>query len=364
MRNTRRAPLARAEAGSPAPGGNPIAGRPHEPETAEGRGRAARGPTVAFRNPVCAEDCPDPAVLRVRGVYYAFSTSGHAANAFPIRCSHDLASWKPAGWIFPEGRRPRWAVGDFWAPEVTRIGRRYHVYYTARDAGGRLCIGVARAFSPLGPWEDLGRPLIRDDRVGMIDSHCFVDRDGRRYLFWKQDGNDLRPKERTPIYVQELSHDGLALLGRPRVVLINDQPWEGDLVEGPWLVRRGTFYYLFYSGNNFWEPDYAVGVARARSVHGPYVKMPETLLRRDEHWLGPGHGCVVRAHDGRDYFVYHAWQRGRVGSGHPRLMLIDRIHWEDGWPRINDGSPSNVAQPVVAERPTPRRRSAAVRRDR
>jgi beta-xylosidase len=127
-------------------------------------------------------------------------------------------------------------------------------------------------------------------------------------------------------------------------VLVNDRPWEGDLVEGPWVARRGRYYYLFYSGNAFWTASYAVGIARATSPFGPFVKREETLLRRDENWMGPGHGCLLRAHDGRDYYVYHAWSRGRVGGRNPRMLIMDRVHWEDGWPRINDGSPSNVPQ--------------------
>ncbi len=315
--------------------------------SAPGR-RAAGGrpvPAGRYQNPLSDEDCPDPAVLRAGGAYYLFSTSGNAPDAFPIRRSGDLVSWEKLGHVFPSGSWPCWAQGDFWAPEAHRVGRRLVVYFTARDGDGRLCLGAAHAAGPRGPWIDLGRPLLRDPRVGMIDAHQFQDRDGTRYLYWKADGNDLRPRERTPIYVQRLSADGLALEGTAREVLVNDREWEGDLVEGPWVVRRGVYYYLFYSGNAFWNESYAVGVARSRSPLGPFVKQDETVLRRDEHWLGPGHGCVVRGPAGGQHFVYHAWQRGRVGGRNPRMLLMDRIDWVDGWPRIHDGSPSNTPQP-------------------
>jgi beta-xylosidase len=143
-----------------------------------------------------------------------------------------------------------------------------------------------------------------------------------------------------------LAADGLSLVGARREVLTNDRSWEGDLIEGPWVVQHGRFYYLLYSGNAFWTEHYAVGVARSRSPLGPFTKMDQTLLRRDENWLGPGHGSVVRAHDGHDYFIYHAWQRGRVGGRNPRMLLMDRVHWENDWPRINDGSPSATSQPL------------------
>lgn len=335
-----------------APQGNTLlretaASAQQQPSTRFARNRVA-APVHTFQNPLSRENCPDPAVLRVGRDYYLFSTSGNAAEAFPIRRSRDLISWEKVGHLFPRGKRPRWAKSDFWAPEVHRVGRRYVAYFTARDSAKRLCVGVAWANSPTGPWTDSGQPLLRDDAVGLIDSHVFHDRErtGKRYLYWKLDGNDLRPKGHTPIYVQELSADGLSLAGAREEVLTNDLDWEGDLIEGPWVVRRGRFYYLFYSGNNFWTEHYAVGVARSRSPQGPFTKMEQTLLRRDENWLGPGHGSIVRAHDGHDYFVYHAWQRGRVGGRNPRMLLMDRIHWENEWPRINDGSPSAAPQPA------------------
>ncbi|MGV3721229.1 MAG: family 43 glycosylhydrolase, partial [Actinomycetota bacterium] len=152
-----------------------------------------------YANPVCAENCADPAVLRVGRDYFLYSTSGNTRDAFPIRRSRDLITWQPAGHMFPRNLRPKWARSDFWAPEVHRVGRRYVAYYTARDATRRLCVGAASADSPLGPWTDSGAPFIRDDRVGMIDSHYFHDRErtGKRYLYWKEDGNDLRPKTST-----------------------------------------------------------------------------------------------------------------------------------------------------------------------
>lgn len=331
-------------------------------ETARGRRKGAAGllpalrlgpeltaPRSGYQNPLIAENVPDPCVLREGAEYFVYCTSGNALDAFPIRRSRDLVRWEKVGHLFPRGRRPRWTKGDFWAPEIHRAGDGYIAYYTARDRTHRLCLGVAWAETPVGPWTDSGAPLLRDDRVGMIDSHSFHDAEGngKRYLYWKEDGNDLRPMEITPIYVQELSPDGRSLRGERRKVLENDLDWEGNLVEGPWVVRRGRYYYLFYSGNAFYNESYAVGVARATSPLGPFVKQRETVLRRDEHWMGPGHGSVVRAHDGHDYYVYHAFQRGRVGGRHPRMLLMDRIHWENGWPRINDGSPSNLPQELL-----------------
>ena len=299
-----------------------------------------------YRNPVIAANCPDPAIIAAEGAFWAACTTNanEAADKFPLYRSSDLVSWQPVGWLFPQGAWPAWARRDFWAPEIHRVGERLVAYFTARDEAGLLCIGAATAASMAGPWQDLGRPLLRDPDVGLIDAHLFQDEDGRRYLYWKEDGNGAEPPRPSVIVGQEVAADGMTLLGERVVLMVNDLPWEGTVVEGPWVVRRGGACVMFYAGNTFNSEDYATGVARAASPLGPFEKLPQPILRSNPVFSGPGHGCVVAA-GGADYFVYHAWRAGQIDeqwdvSVHPRLMLMDRIDWVDGWPRIGDGTPS------------------------
>ena len=43
------------------------------------------------------------------------------------------------------------------------------------------------------------------------------------------------------------------------------------------MVKHDSYYYLFYSGN--WQSTYAIGVARASSIKGPYEKHGDPILR-------------------------------------------------------------------------------------
>jgi len=142
----------------------------------------------------------DPAVIRTDEGWFLVATSNDAPNAFPILHSRDAESWEPAGFVFPEGQNPAWTaaglkVGDFWAPEMARVGDEYWLAYTARNTERALSIGLARSPHPTSPWRDLGRPLIVGDMTqgGVIDSHIFVD-DGAPTLFWKRDTNSLWPR--------------------------------------------------------------------------------------------------------------------------------------------------------------------------
>jgi arabinan endo-1,5-alpha-L-arabinosidase len=305
-----------------------------------------------FTNPVVAENCPDPGILQVGEDYYAICTtnSNDDRDKFPIRRSRDLVHWDRAGFLFPSGQVPRWARADFWAPEIHKVGDGYVAYFTARDTTDKLCIGAARARNVLGPYTDIGKPFIRDDRAGVIDAHQFKDEDGRRYLYWKIDGNAFKPPEPTWIYGQELSSDGLSLVGKRVQLLRNTLSWEGDVIEGGWMIRHDQSYFLVYSANTFNSDRYATGVARSRSPLGPFEKLPQPILRSSAQWWGPGHGAIVHV-GGSDYYLYHAWQPGKVDAAwdkpqYPRMMLLDRVRWEDGWPKINDGTPGAGALPL------------------
>lgn len=311
-----------------------------------------------YTNPVVTENCPDPGVLADGGAFIAVCTTNDnkVASKFPILRSDDLVHWQLMGHLFPQGKLPTWARADFWAPEIHRIGDAYVVYFTARDDTGRLSIGLATAPSVEGPWTDSGKPFIRDERVGMIDPHQFQDTDGTRYLLWKADGNAFRPPQPTPLYAQPLSPDGRVLTGTRTTIIENDPAsWEGNVLEGGSILLRDGTYYLIYSGNSFNSDRYAVGVARARALTGPYEKRARTILASDETFAGPGHGSVVPVGD-EHYYVYHAWRPGQIDSAwdrpeFPRLMLVDRIHWMDDWPIIGDGTPSSVPMPVPTRQP-------------
>jgi len=148
-------------------------------------------------NPKILSGYGDPAVIRTDKGYYLAATSNDAVDCFPLLHSDDLEQWRHVGFAFAEGQAPEWVAhgvrqGDFWAPEIGRVGDEYWLVYTARDKRFVLSIGVAKAKSPEGPWVDLGHPLLTG---GVIDGHIFVDDDGAKYLLWKEDRNGIWPRK-------------------------------------------------------------------------------------------------------------------------------------------------------------------------
>ena len=299
--------------------------------------------STTFSNPVLPGDFADPSVVRVGEDYYATATSSEWAPLYPILHSTNLVNWEIIGHVFPENL-PDWAEANFWAPEIMYEDGKFYVYYTARKKDGPLCTAVASATNPEGPYTDHGALVCQD--IGAIDGFAIRDENEDLFLIWKEDGNSQGKP--TPIWGQQMNEERTELLGEKFELFRNDPgTWEGNLVEGAFILRREGYYYAFYSGDRCCgrECTYGVGVARAKKLQGPWEKYEENpLMKQNEEWKCAGHGSVVTDEEGNYYFLYHAYNTdGTVYTG--RQGLLDRIVWqEDGWPRFADNAPSNKAE--------------------
>lgn len=284
-------------------------------------------------NPVIADDFPDPDLLEVDGTWFAYATNGNNRNVRVAR-STDLVEWEVLDDAFPE--LPGYVIpGKTWAPEVTEVQPgRFVLYYTATSFEESVqCIGVAVAASPQGPFEAVGEAMLvcPPDEGGAIDASTFLDTDGTRYLLWKNDGNCCGLD--TWLQAAPLAPDGLTLAGDPVRLLRQDQAWEGNLVEAPTLVERDGGYVLLYSANDYGGARYAIGVATAETVLGPYTKASQPLFTTadlDGRYVGPGGQDVVVGPGGGHVLAFHSW----YGQGTYRAMNVVPLAWEDGLPVV------------------------------
>jgi GH43 family beta-xylosidase len=296
----------------------------------------------AISNPILPGDHPDPTIIRVGKTYWTTSTSGDWAPEFALYRSTDLHHWTAAGAVFPH--TPAWAQGSFWAPELVSDGGRVLVYYVARKRGGPLCVAVATAANPAGPYEDHGPILCEAD--GSIDPAFVRDEMGKPFLIWKEDGNSRH--EPTRIWAQPLTADLVRVTGEKTQLLVNDaQSWEGGVVEAPYILRHAGKFYMFYAGNACCGVacHYAEGVARADKLLGPWMRDPANpMIAANDAWRCPGHGTAVETPAGKDLFLYHAYPAsGTVYLG--RESVLDSIAWNgDGWPVVNGGRGPGVSQ--------------------
>ncbi|MDX6263361.1 MAG: hypothetical protein QOH84_5049 [Kribbellaceae bacterium] len=300
---------------------------------------------MGFTNPVYDGNFADPQVIAVGSQYYAFATNGPLGNIQTLT-STDLVAWEQVGDALPS--LPGWtSPGKVWAPEVAVQGTgRFVMYYTTSDdASGRQCIGVAVAAEAKGPYVDKSRkPLVcQVSEGGSIDASPFQDSTGQRWLYWKNDGNAIGVD--TWISVSRLSADGLTLVGETTRLIKQTLPWEGDLVEAPYVVERNGKFHLFYSANAYDKAEYAVGHALCETPTGPCVKSGDPILTTSADAAGPGHNMVL-VKDDRYWFVYHAWDPALVGVDPPgRTMWLSELTWNGDVPVVQPPQKHNPATP-------------------
>lgn len=338
------------------------------PSPRAGSGDAGRATSATYANPVLDADFPDPTVIRAAdGMFYAYGTQGDRDGRtlnIQVARSAELTRWEHLGDALPT--KPAWAsrTQDFWAPHVSEHDGRYYLYFSAKpdaalsDTTRGLCLAVATATRPEGPFTDSGQPLQCGPSFVNIDPMAFDDpQTGKRLLYW---GSGFGP-----IKVRELAADrvsfapGSSVVDLVAPVRTSDRADYQRLVEGAWVIYRAPWYYLFYSGDNCCGPraHYAVMVARSRSATGPFETLAHAtgartsaILERSERWNAPGHNSVITDARGTDWIVYHAVDVRRPRAKETddantrRVMLIDRLIYVDGWPRV-DRAPSDGARP-------------------
>lgn len=292
-----------------------------------------------YTNPVVAYSLPDPTILQENDQFYLMATED--IHNVPILRSTDLIHWTEIGTAFTDATRPTFEPGGgIWAPDINKIGKKYVMYYSMSKWGGEwTCgIGVASADKPEGPYTDHGM-LFRSNGIGVqncIDP-CFIHEKNKNFLFFGSFHG---------IYFVELSNDGLS-------VLPGETPLQvaGNAYEGTYIHKRGNYYYMFASIGTCCEgtrSTYTTVVARSENLFGPYVDKQgnrmmdnnhEVLIHKNTMFVGTGHNSeIVTDKKGNDWIFYHAFEANNAKKG--RVLMMDRIIWEDGWPKVEGSVPA------------------------
>ncbi|HEX3623206.1 MAG TPA: glycoside hydrolase family 43 protein [Acidimicrobiales bacterium] len=268
-------------------------------------------------------DLGDPFVLPVRtggtvASFVAFGTGDWPAR-IPTAHSADGVTWQQGGDALPA--LPAWAGSDpknslSWAPSAVQIGQAYVLYVTLPDAAsGQQCIAAATSTTPEGPYTGAGNgPLLCQHELGgSIDPTTVVDRAGHLHMLWKNDGNSVGAP--SGLWEQQLTADGLGLVGTAHRLLGSDQAWQGGIVEEPALIpATGGGFWLFYSGNFFDKPEYATGLAFCPTLEGPCRDAQDgpflaTPALQQQNQFAPGGLETFRDAKGALLAVFDTWNR-------------------------------------------------------
>ena len=299
-----------------------------------------------YQNPVVPKSLPDPTIIKAEdGFFYLYATED--IRNTPIHKSKDLVNWEFVGTAFTDETRPDFEPnGGLWAPDINYIGGKYVLYYSMSVWGGEwTCgIGVATSDSPEGPFTDHGK-LFRSNEIEVQNSidPFYIVEEGKHYLFW----GSFRG-----IYAIELTSDGLSL--KPGA---EKQQIAGTAYEGTYIHKKDGWYYLFASIGSCCEgvnSTYTTVVGRSDNLSGPYKNKAgqsmmdnhhEIFIHGNERFVGTGHNSeIVQDDAGNHWIFYHAVDKNNPQG---RVLMLDEIQWQNGWPYVDGNSPGNVKQVPV-----------------
>ena len=199
----------------------------------------------------------DPAPYVHGDTIYLYTThdeddaEGFKMKDWLLYTSTDMVNWQDHGAVASLKDFP-WYKGDngAWAECVVERNGKWYMYCPIHGNG----IGVLVADSPFGPFKDpIGKPLVwRTEHWSDIDPSVWIDNDGRAYMYW---GNPHT-------YCVELNEDMISTKGD---IMTMDKI--EDYQEGPWIWKRGDWYYLAFASTCCPE---GIGYAMSKSPTGPW----------------------------------------------------------------------------------------------
>lgn len=287
--------------------------------------------TSMSHDPVLPGFYPDPSVCRAGGDFVMVTSSFEYFPGVPVFTSRDLVSWQQVGNVLERESQldvrsgADGASGGIFAPTVRHHAGRFWLATTNvhQIRRGHLLV---HADDPAGPWSD---PVYTEGLVG-IDPDLSWDDEGVCRLTWSDVvRGGISQASVDPYTGQVLSEPATLWRGTG-----------GAHVEGPHVVRRGDWWYLFVAEGGT-HTGHMVTVARGRSIDGPFERNPANpvLTHRslDHPVQSTGHADVVELVDG-SWAMVHLGTRPR--GSFPRWHVNGRetflvgLDWVDDWPVV------------------------------
>jgi beta-xylosidase len=304
-----------------------------------------------YHNPILYADYSDPDAIRVGDSYYLIASTFHFSPGIPVLKSKDLVHWTIIGHVvskldfdpcynlpgraldltdateryrFNPAMGHRYSSG-IWAPAIRFHNGRFYVYFPTPTEG----VFMSSAAKAEGPWDP---PVKVIDQAGLEDPCPFWDDDGKAYLVHAKVGAG-------PLILRRMSPDGKAVRDEGKVIV--NEPERLPVLEGPKLLKRNGYYYIFAPYGGVGEGPQAV--LRSRDIYGPY-EFRTVLSKGNTNVQAPHQGGYVETPSGQGWFL-HFNHTGAYG----RIVHLQPVRWEDDWPVMGELIPgAENGQPVAS----------------
>lgn len=287
----------------------------------------------------------DPStIIKCDGEDWLFYTG----QGVPSYHSKDLLTWEPGPRVFtnapewPQQVVPNHRPNNFWAPDVTHIGGRYLLYYSASTFGKKVsAIGLATnpTLDPNNPafkWTDEGEVIRSTNTNDFNTIDPSVIQDGEKlWLSFGSFWSGIKLIQLDPKTGKRIAADS------PIYSLA-----DSESIEASYIYPHEGYYYLFLNwgiccrGTN---STYNIRIGRSKEITGPYldrsgvdmIKGGGTLFMASEKkFIGPGHAGIF-SEKGTNWFSCHFYDGS--DRGRSKLAILP-MHWTtNGWPEIIGG---------------------------
>jgi xylan 1,4-beta-xylosidase len=230
----------------------------------------------------------DPVIVTYKGDYYLFST-----NQWGYWWSSNMYDWK---FISKNFLRPEHKVyDDLCAPSVWVQGDTMLVFGSTYSRNFPIWMST-------NPKKNEWKEVVHEFEIGGWDPAHFVDDDGRLYMY-NGSSNSY------PLYGIELNRKTFEPIGtRKELLLLNperfgwqrfgehsDNTFLDPFMEGAWVTKHNTKYYLQYGAPGTEFSGYADGVAIGKTPLGPFEHQSIPFSYKPGGFArGAGHGATYQ----------------------------------------------------------------------
>ncbi len=327
-----------------------------------------------IQNPILRGFHPDPSIIRVGEDYYIATSTFEWWPGVRLHHSRDLVHWElieyPLNRVSQLDLRGVGPSQGIWAPCLTWDKGVFYLVYTVVKAfycnmyDTENYLVTARDIH--GPWSE---PVALNN-FG-FDLSLFHDDDGRKYMVSMVTDHRVPKKYVGRLVLQEFDDEKGRMTGPVRDIYRA----EGIFLEGPHILKRRGWYYLFSADTGTGE-GHGQTIQRSRDIWGPYEMYRPLDEKRQEGEAysiltsrhhedillqKAGHCDLVETRDG-EWYAVHLCGRASSGrnpetaerfAGARRYMLgretaIQKMRWtKDDWLVLDKGgnTPAEEVEP-------------------
>jgi xylan 1,4-beta-xylosidase len=327
-----------------------------------------------IQNPILRGFHPDPSIIRVGEDYYIATSTFEWWPGVRLHHSRDLVHWElieyPLNRVSQLDLRGVGPSQGIWAPCLTWDKGVFYLVYTVVKAfycnmyDTENYLVTARDIH--GPWSE---PVALNN-FG-FDPSLFHDDDGRKYMVSMVTDHRVPKKYVGRLVLQEFDDEKGRMTGPVRDIYRA----EGIFLEGPHILKRRGWYYLFSADTGTGE-GHGQTIQRSRDIWGPYEMYRPLDEKRQEGEAysiltsrhhedillqKAGHCDLVETRDG-EWYAVHLCGRASSGrnpetaerfAGARRYMLgretaIQKMRWtKDDWLVLDKGgnTPAEEVEP-------------------